>query len=106
MVARIALSRMITKKAVDHGARVRVTFKLPADVGKVAVAGDFNDWNASTTRLQKKGDVRSASVSLDPGRRYFFRYVDSDGRWFNDEDPDGFETNEFGESNCIIDLTD
>ena len=96
---------MITKKAVDHGSQVRVTFKLPADVGQVAVAGDFNDWDVSATRLQKRGDTRSASVSLDPGRRYSFRYVDREGRWFNDDDSDAYEWNEFGETNCIIDLT-
>ena len=97
---------MITKKTVERGERVKVTFKLPASVGKVAVAGDFNEWDAGAAPMQKRGDVRSTSIDLDPGRRYSFRYVDGEGRWFNDDQPDGFEVNEFGETNCIIDLTD
>ena len=52
------------------------------------------------------GAADAVSVKLDPGQRYAFRYVDEHGRWFNDDQPDGYETNEFGETNCIIDLTD
>lgn len=40
------------------------------------------------------------------GRAYAFRYVDGQGRWFNDEHADRFEGNEFGDTNSIIDLTD
>ena len=97
---------MITKKPVDRGERVKVTFTLPAGGERVAVAGDFNEWEAGGLRLRKRGDIRSVSVKLDPGQRYAFRYVDEHGRWFNDDQPDGYETNEFGETNCIIDLTD
>ena len=97
---------MITKKPALRGKSVKVTFSLPVEEGAVSVAGDFNDWDPSATPLRKRGDSRSASVSLDAGRCYSFRYVDKDGRWFNDGLADGFEGNEFGESNCIIDLTD
>src|SRR5256885_6015844 len=97
---------MITKKPVDRGSRVKVTFKLPASVGRVAVAGDFTQWDTAAVPLRKRGDTRTASIDLDPGRRYSFRYVDTDGHWFNDDQPDGYETNEFGETNCVIDLTD
>lgn len=97
---------MITKKPVDRGERVKVTFTLPAEgTERVAVAGDFNEWDKGGLKLRKRGDTRSASVTLDPGQRYCFRYVDDNGRWFNDDHADGFETNEYGETNCIIDLT-
>ena len=97
---------MITKKSVDRGQRVKVTFTLPATGERVGVAGDFNEWDSGELRLRKRGDIRSASITLDPGQRYAFRYVGEDGRWFNDDQSDGYETNEFGETNCIIDLTD
>lgn len=96
---------MITKKLVDRGERVKVTFTLPAGTERVAVAGDFNEWDEGSLRLRKRGDIRSASVTLEPGQRYSFRYVDENGRWFNDDEADGFETNDYGETNCIIDLT-
>ena len=90
------------------GDKVKVTFTLPADepTGKVAVAGDFNDWDATATTLRKRGGTRSASVTLEPGRRYAFRYRADDGSWFNDDTADSYEPNEFGEHNAIIDLTD
>lgn len=90
------------------GDKVKVTFSLPAEdpAGKVTVAGDFNDWDPSSTPLRKRGEVRTASVMLDPGTRYSFRYRTADGEWFNDEAAHAYERNEFGGDNAVIDLTD
>jgi len=97
---------MITRKVVDGGSHVKVTFALPCEAAdRVAVVGDFNEWDATVTPMRKRGDTRSASVTLEPGSRYGFRYLDGSGRWFNDDQADGFEQNEFGDSNCVIDLT-
>lgn len=98
---------MIRRAPVKGGEHVKVTFVLPVDGnGKVAVAGDFNDWDPSATVLRKRGESRSASVTLGAGHRYAFRYVDvAAGRWFNDEAADGYERNEFGEENSILDLS-
>jgi 1,4-alpha-glucan branching enzyme len=95
---------MITKKAVEKGERVKVTFTLPAGSGRVSVAGDFNEWDKAGLKLRKRGEIRSVSVKLDPGQRYAFRYVDEAGQWFNEDHADAYEYNEFGETNCIIDL--
>ncbi|HEX7165761.1 MAG TPA: isoamylase early set domain-containing protein [Acidimicrobiales bacterium] len=90
------------------GDKVKVTFTIPADepAGKVAVAGDFNGWDPSATTLRKRGDVRSATVTLEVGRRYAFRYCTPDGEWFNDDGAHSYEANEYGDDNAIIDLTD
>jgi len=96
---------MITRKPVERGARMRVTFRQPAGNGRIAVAGDFNDWDPSSLVLRKRGDTCTASVELEPGRRYAFRYVAEDGRWFNDDQSDDFESNGLGDTNGVIDLT-
>ena len=98
---------MIRCEPVKGGDKVKVTFSLPADQpdGKVAVAGDFNDWDPTATTLRKRGDKRSVSVTLDAGRKYAFRYC-VDGVWFNDESAHAYEPNDFGDDNAIIDLTD
>jgi len=90
------------------GGKVKVTFSLPVGgpEGKVAVAGDFNGWDPSDTTFRKRGDERVASVTLEPGRRYAFRYRSADGSWFNDESAHAYEANEFGDDNAIIDLTE
>jgi 1,4-alpha-glucan branching enzyme len=100
------LRLMITKKAVDRGTRVKVTFTLPnSGPQRVVVVGDFNHWDISATPMRKRGDVRSASVTLDTGRRYAaFRSLDESGHWFNDDHADELESNAFGGTNCIIDL--
>lgn len=98
---------MITRKPVERGSKVKVTFTQPVDggTGKITVAGDFNDWDPTALPLRKRGDARTASVTLETGRRYAFRYVDEAGRWFNDDQPDAYEGNGMGEENSIIDLT-
>jgi hypothetical protein len=97
---------MITKKPTDRGTRVKVTFNLATTDGPVSVAGDFTGWGPTATPMRKRGGARSVSVSLDPGRCHSSRYVDDQGRWFNDDLADRFEGNDFGDTNCIIDLTD
>jgi 1,4-alpha-glucan branching enzyme len=91
----------------SKGDKVKVTFVLPADepATKVTVAGDFNDWDPSALSLRKRGETRTASLTLDHGRRYAFRYRAADGSWFNDPGAHAYETNEYGDDNSIIDLT-
>jgi 1,4-alpha-glucan branching enzyme len=96
---------MITMRSAGGG-RVKVTFRIVAGDGHVAVAGDLNDWDPTATPLRTRGEHRSASIELQPGERYQFRYRDEHGRWFNDDAADAYEVNGFGEMNCVIDLTD
>jgi hypothetical protein len=97
--------RCAVKKGTDQ---VRATFVVP-DGGLyghlVAVVGDFNGWDPTAAPMRKQGDGRVATVTLQPGRRYAFRYVCDDGAWFNDEAADAYEPNSFGVDNSILDLT-
>lgn len=84
---------VITKKVVDGGSHVKVTFTLPAEAAVgVAVVGDFNAWDATVTPTRKRGDTRSASITLEPGSRCRFRYLDGSGRSFNDDRPTSSST--------------
>lgn len=95
---------MISTKKVSR-AKVRVTFELPDEGPSVGVAGDFNDWDPSATQLRKRSGARRASVVLESGQRYSFRYRNSEGAWFNDPHAHGYQTNQFGDSNSVIDLS-
>jgi 1,4-alpha-glucan branching enzyme len=97
---------LITKKPVAGGSGVEVTFTLPLGAGRVSVAGDFNEWDESATPLRTHGDTCSATVAVEGGRCYAFRYVDERGRWFNDDVADSYEPNSFGGYNGVIDLTE
>ena len=97
---------MIHKNHRHRGRGVKVTFAVPVewvDRG-VSVVGEFNAWDASATPLRKRGGMRTASVVLEPGRTYAFRYVDEWGRWFDDPAADAQIPNEFGGLDGVIDL--
>ena len=50
---------MIEKKVSPKGKSVRVTFSLPADVAskRVAVVGEFNDWDGRRHGMRLHPDV-------------------------------------------------
>lgn len=99
---------MIRKQAKRGGGPVKLTFSIPVervDGKKLSVVGEFNDWDPTATPLRKRGDIFFASVTVEPGRRYAFRYYrenGEDGAWFNDESADDYEPNEFGGHNCVV----
>lgn len=97
---------MIQKKTVNGGQQAEVVFMLPAELatGQVAVVGEFNDWDPTATPMRKRKDVVAAATILETGRRYAFRYLREDGEWINDEAADAFEPNEFGTTNCVLEL--
>ncbi len=95
------------KKQVEKGSsnKVKVTFALPVEASAhtVAVLGDFNDWNpAAATKLVKRSNgTLSATVTLEAGQRYRFRYYAA-GEWLNDDAADAYESSEHGSENCIL----
>lgn len=99
---------MIQKKIVSGGDQAKVVFTLPAELatGRVAVVGEFNDWDPMATPMSKRKGVVTAAAMLETGRRYAFRYLREDGEWINDEAADAFEPNEFGTTNCVLELAE
>jgi len=98
---------MITKSYAKNGKTCKVTFKVAADLAaeKGAVMGDFNEWNAEALPLVKRKDGGlSATVSLEAGKDYTFRYLIDGTNWMNDEAPDGFSRNQYGGQDCVLKL--
>lgn len=96
---------MLKRDIGKDAKQVKVTFVIPhnPDQPKVSVVGDFNSWDPSATPLIKRNNnTRSATVALEPGKRYSFRYYTEDGQWFNDEEPDAFAPSEHGAQNCVV----
>jgi len=86
---------MIGREAGDGS--VLVTFSLPVSEGDVSVLGSFNNWDPAAHPLRGDGPSQTATVELAPGSRHEFRYLGSDGRWFDDPDADALEG-----GNCIL----
>ena len=78
------------KKSKLFGDKTRVTFCLPLDrpAGPVSVVGSFNDWQPGRHELRPRRDgTRTVSVTFAPGD-HRFRYLATDGVWFDDENAD------------------
>lgn len=79
-----------------------VTFTLEApQADAVAVAGTFNDWDASRSPLKKEGGGKwRARVALPPGR-HEYRFV-VDGRWISDPAAKEAAANPHGSDNSVV----
>ena len=99
---------MITKSYSKTGRACRVTFKIPAgqtEAQSIAVLGEFNGWNADTTPMEKRKDGSwSATVTMDAGRPYRFRYLLDGRHWVNDEGADSAAVNQFGSEDSVVAL--
>ncbi len=85
----------LSKKYLKSRPVSKVTFKLPPEVAgsarQVSVVGEFNGWNPSATRMRrlKSGEFK-ATLDLEVGREYQFRYLLDDQQWTNDDDADRY----------------
>jgi 1,4-alpha-glucan branching enzyme len=84
-----------TKK--EKGKKVDFSLSAP-HAESVLIAGDFNDWNPTPMKRDKKG-VWKASFSLAPGAYQYRFFVDS--AWQTDPNCTDFVENPFGTFNCV-----
>lgn len=83
---------------------VKVNFVLPANIVADAtdgvLLGEFNNWDKDTAiKLKKEKDGSlSATLKLEAGATYQYRYLLNDGRWVNDETAQSESPTE----NCVI----
>jgi 1,4-alpha-glucan branching enzyme len=99
---------MATKKAAvksetksNEISAVKIQFAFPAtEAKKVALAGDFNNWDplANPMKKDKKG-VWEVTVNLKPGRYEYRFFVDEN--WENDPSCTGCVPNNLGSMNCV-----
>jgi 1,4-alpha-glucan branching enzyme len=70
----------------------------------VQVAGDFNNWQPTTTPLEKVGSsgVWQTKIKL-PAGKYRYRLV-VDGQWQQDPYNELTELNPFGEFNSVVEV--
>ncbi len=84
-----------------------VTFKCsPEASAKTAfVCGDFNTWDQQANEMKALKDGGfSATVSLEAGKAYRFKYLVDGERWINDDAPDKVVTNEYGSEDSVVEV--
>ena len=95
---------MSAERAADANT-VDVTFTLPAEVqaDSVALCGEFNEWSAENIRLARDGDGSwRATVALEPGHPYHYRYLLDGERWENAWQADGYVPNSYGSEDSVV----
>jgi 1,4-alpha-glucan branching enzyme len=98
---------MLKKSYSKSGKVCRVTFKLAAEVeaDTAVLCGEFNQWRVDADPKKKLKDGSfSATVSLDAGNKYRFRYLLDGERWENDWEADAYLPNEHGTEDSIVDV--
>jgi 1,4-alpha-glucan branching enzyme len=100
---------MITKEPPNKQGFVRVTFELPSNMWaeRVNLVGEFNDWDTSATPMKRnRSDANwKATLLLEAGERYRFRYLIDGKEWLNDWHADDHMENPYGTYDSVIDLT-
>ncbi len=96
---------MITKKKPYKTVPTcEVVFELPADIEakSASLVGDFNDWDVNGTPMKKVKGVWKASLKLQQGQEYQFRYLVNGEEWHNDDDADKYVPNNIDGDNSVV----
>lgn len=94
---------MIKKRFFKTKDEVEVTFEWPqSEESTVAIAGDFNEWEAAPMKLNKKTKSFTFKTRLPKGENFQFRYFIDDATWENDPLADDYVRNSFGSENSLI----
>lgn len=95
---------MIKKKFFKTKPTCRVTFELPKTIEAKAanLVGEFNDWDTVATPLKKVKSVWKATLELEQGREYQFRYLINGSEWHNDDEADAYVSNNVDGDNSVV----
>jgi 1,4-alpha-glucan branching enzyme len=85
----------------------KVTFILANDIAssakQVNLAGDFNNWDIESIPMKKaKTGEFTASLELEKGREYQFKYLINGREWVNEREADKYVSNVFQNENSVI----
>ncbi len=95
------------KKYLKSGTVCKVTFTIPKEVAGIAkyasVVGEFNNWNIDATPMKKlkKGEFK-ATLNLESGKEYKFRYLINGETWENDWNADKYVNNIYGTDDSVV----
>lgn len=100
---------MLKKQYLKNKPTCKVTFSLPKEAvnggTEVRVLGEFNNWTWEQGVPMKATKAEyKASVELDAGRQYEFRYLIDGTTWLNDWAADAYLATPYGVENSVVAL--
>ena len=98
---------MIKKQFLKSKPVCKATFSLPVEATpeakSVTLVGEFNDWNVEkAVKMKKTKGIFKATVELETGKEYQFRYIADQENWFNDNEADKYVATPFGVENSVV----
>ena len=95
---------MLNKKFTPKRTICKVTFSVPSEIVNkvVALVGDFNNWDTTSTLLTKKDGEFITEVRLKPESEYKFKYLIDGEKWENDYKADAYVPNVFGTEDSVV----
>ena len=99
---------MIKKQFLKTKPEANVTFNVPKKAAsgaeKVNIVGDFNGWDKPGIEMKKlKTGAFKATVKLETGKEYQFRYLLDGSTWENDWEADKYVPNNLSfEDNSVV----
>jgi 1,4-alpha-glucan branching enzyme len=97
----------IEKKTLKSKPVCKVKFSLSGEsyinAETICVSGEFNEWNSYSTPMKKsKSGVWSATIDLETGKEYQFRYLINNQNWENDPEADKTAPSGHGSVNSVV----
>ena len=97
----------LEKKFLKTKPVCKVKFSLSGDqyssASSILLVGSFNNWQLGENPFKKtKTGAWSASLELETGREYQFRYLIDGTRWENDPEADKFVPGGLGAENSVL----
>jgi len=102
--AGVAVSAYSTDATGSQLRYIRLAY-IPQDpsVQRVSVAGSFNNWDPTSTPLQKQGDAWMTVLALPPGS-YEYMFVEDGENWITDPLAARKTNDGFGGMNAVLDV--
>ena len=100
---------MIKREPASKQGFMRITFELPSNMWaeRVNLVGEFNDWDTTATPMRRNRSDSNwkATLELELGKPYRFRYLIEGKEWLNDWHADDHVENPYGSYDSVVDLT-
>lgn len=101
------VAKKATAKVVAPAPKTaKITFALPKEAVEnaetVAVLGDFNHWQDGIVLAKQKDGSFKASVELEKGRSYQYRFLINGEKWENDWSAEAYAPTPFGTYNSVV----
>jgi hypothetical protein len=96
----LALGLPLARSRAEEARPVRFALRASPSA-RVALIGDFNDWDPSRSPLRQRQGEWTATVRLKPGR-YSYSFVVNGSRWVADPHGAAVHDDDFGTPTSVI----